>query len=164
MEKSFDQVEPETFDLADVASQATAAYQSLDPDHQIRYAGPNAGCMMSGSPELMVQLLDKLVDNARDFTAKGDVIEVRLEDQGAHWRLQVYNAGPPLPEHLASEIFNPFVSLREGPQEGHLGQGLQIVRLIAAYHRGQVHARNVLNPAGVVFDVMLPRQTQSHKT
>lgn len=158
LEKSFDQVEPETFDLADVASQATAAYQSLDPEHTIRYAGPASGCMMSGSPELIVQLLDKLVDNARDFTPEKGLIEVRLEDQGAHWRLRVYNAGQPLPDHLASEIFNPFVSLREGPQEGHLGQGLQIVRLITAYHRGQVHARNVENPAGVVFDVMLPRQ------
>ncbi|ENO15504.2 histidine kinase [Marinobacter nanhaiticus D15-8W] len=163
LEKSFDQVEPEIFDLADVAGQATAAYQSLDPEHEIHYVGPSAGCMMSGSPELIVQLLDKLVDNARDFTPKGEAIEVRLEDQGVYWRLQVYNAGPPLPEHLASEIFNSFVSLRERPQEGHLGQGLQIVRLITAYHRGQVHARNVLNPAGVMFDVMLPRQSPTHK-
>lgn len=158
LEKSFDQVEPETFDLADVAGQAMVAYQSLDPDHDIRYLGPASGCPVSGSPELIVQLLDKLVDNARDFTPADGVIEVRLEEQGSHWRLQVYNAGPFLPDHLASEIFNPFVSLREGAQEGHLGQGLQIVRLITAHHRGQVHARNVRNPDGVVFDVMLPRQ------
>ncbi|WP_227545975.1 ATP-binding protein [Marinobacter fonticola] len=158
LEKSFDQVEPEVFDLADVASQAAAAYESLDPDHAIRYAGPASGCKMSGSPELIVQLLDKLVDNARDFTPAGGLIEVRLVAQGARWRLQVFNAGPPLPDHLASEIFNPFVSLREGAQEGHLGQGLQIVRLITAYHRGEVHARNSQNPDGVVFDVRLPRQ------
>ncbi|WP_228160640.1 ATP-binding protein [Marinobacter bohaiensis] len=157
LEKSFEQVEPEVFDLADVCHQATAAYQSLDPDHVIRYEGPQSGCRVTGSPELIVQLLDKLVDNARDFTPDGELIEVRLEEHGPDWHLEVFNAGPPLPEHLTSEIFSPFVSLREGPQDGHLGQGLQIVRLITEHHRGRVRARNVENPAGVVFDVTLPR-------
>lgn len=156
LEKSFEQVEPEPFDLADVLAQATAAYQSLDPDHIIRYAGPDQDCKIHGSPELMVQLLDKLVDNARDFTPQGELIEVRLKTTGSQLLMQVYNAGQPLPEHLTSEIFSPFVSLREGSQDGHLGQGLQIVRLIADYHRATVSARNQDFPAGVVFLVSFP--------
>lgn len=165
LEKSFEQAERESFDLADVVAQATAAYQSLDPDHTIRYEGPTSGCPFVGSPELLVQLLDKLVDNARDFTPIGGLIEVRLEDRDAVWHLQVFNAGAPLPAHLTSEIFSPFVSLREGQQDGHLGQGLQIVRLITDYHGGHISARNVGDPDGVVFDLLLPRhppQQPSH--
>lgn len=71
LEQSFDQADREPFDLAEVISEATAAYQGLDPDHHIRYEGPETGCRMTGSPDLMVQLLDKLVDNARDFTPAG---------------------------------------------------------------------------------------------
>ncbi|SDV99733.1 ATP-binding protein [Marinobacter mobilis] len=155
LEQSFDHAEHEDFELAEVAAQATAAYQSLDPGHKIRYQGPASGCPMHGSPELLVQMLDKLVDNARDFTPANGLIEVRLGAQDGHYELSVFNEGSALPEHLASEIFSPFVSLRTGQAEGHLGQGLLIVRLIAEHHRGQAQARNADN--GVAFTIRLPR-------
>ncbi|GGY58782.1 ATP-binding protein [Marinobacter zhanjiangensis] len=158
LEQSFDQAEPENFDLAEVMAEATAAYQSLDPDHQIRYRGPAHGCPITGSPELMVQLLDKLVDNARDFTPVGGQIVVSLVRAGPILRLSVFNEGPALPEALARDIFNPFVSVREGSGEGHLGQGLLIVRLIAEHHGGSVRAGNHADQgvAGVRFEVDLP--------
>lgn len=158
LEQSFDQAEPERFDLAEVMAEATAAYQSLDPDHQIRYQGPSHGCPITGSPELMVQLLDKLVDNARDFTPEKGQILVSVVRTGPVLRLSVFNEGPPLPEALAQDIFNPFVSVREGSGEGHLGQGLLIVRLIAEHHGGSVRAGNHADQgvAGVRFEVDLP--------
>ncbi|MEQ9545511.1 MAG: ATP-binding protein [Marinobacter sp.] len=154
LEQSFDHAEKERFALAEVMDQTTRAYQQLDTNHRIVYKGPTQGCAMNGSPELIVQLLDKLVDNARDFTATGDLIEVRLSPQGNSLQLGVFNQGPPLPEHLGSDIFNPFVSIRKGPQEGHLGQGLLIVKLIAQHHGGSVTASNEAN--GVLFTVSLP--------
>lgn len=159
LEQSFDHAEKEAFDLADVAAQATQAYQSLDPAHRINYRGPAHGCTLHGSPELLVQLLDKLVDNARDFTPDGGAIEVCLQARPRHLELSVFNEGSSLPGHLASEIFSPFVSLREGSQEGHLGQGLLIVRLIAEHHGGQVQACNDTSEgrSGVRFTVTLHR-------
>jgi signal transduction histidine kinase len=158
LEQSFDQAEPERFDLAEVMAEATAAYQSLDPDHQIRYQGPANGCPITGSPELMVQLLDKLVDNARDFTPEGGHIVVSVARAGPILRLSVFNEGPELPEALAKDVFNPFVSVRDGSGEGHLGQGLLIVRLIAEHHGGSVRAGNQVDRgvAGVRFEVDLP--------
>lgn len=155
LEQSFDHAEHEDFELAEVAAQATAAYQSLDPGHRIRYQGPASGCPMHGSPELLVQMLDKLVDNARDFTPANGLIEVRLGVRDGQYELSVFNEGSALPEHLASEIFSPFVSLRTGQAEGHLGQGLLIVRLIAEHHRGRAQAANADN--GVAFTIHLPQ-------
>lgn len=154
LEQSFDHAEKETFDLAEVASQTVQAYQALDQDHRIHYAGPASGCLCHGSPELLVQLLDKLVDNARDFTPAHGRIEVGLKEDARRLELSVFNEGSSLPEHLASEIFSPFVSVRSGQQEGHLGQGLLIVRLIAEHHNGQVMASN--DTGGVRFTVLLP--------
>ncbi|KPP97377.1 ATP-binding protein [Marinobacter sp. HL-58] len=154
LEQSFDHAEKETFDLADVAAQTTHAYQSLDPEHKIEYSGPAKGCPCHGSPELLVQLLDKLVDNARDFTPAGGRIEVRLKPGPKQLELSVFNEGSSLPENLSSDIFSPFVSVRTGKEEGHLGQGLLIVRLIAEHHNGQVLATN--EPGGVRFTVVLP--------
>ncbi|MGM0570044.1 ATP-binding protein [Marinobacter sp.] len=158
LEQSLDQADRELFDLAAVISEATAAYQGLDPDHRIDYEGPETGYRMNGSPELMVQLLDKLVDNARDFTPAGGLVLVSLTRSGDQLRLSVFNEGSSLPGDLSGEIFNPFVSVREGSGEGHLGQGLLIVRLIAEHHDGQVQAGNHKHDGvpGVRFDVTLP--------
>lgn len=154
LEQSLDHAEKETFDLAEVVAQTTLAYQELDPEHRIRYSGPDNGCPCHGSPELLVQMLDKLVDNARDFTPDQGRIEVRLRRLPGQLELSVFNEGSALPDNLTSDIFSPFVSVRTGKQEGHLGQGLLIVRLIAEHHGGAVMATNELN--GVRFRVMLP--------
>ncbi|MCM0613600.1 histidine kinase [Marinobacter sediminum] len=158
LEQSFDHADKETFDLANVVAQATEAYQALDERHRIRYAGPPEGCTMTGSPELMVQLLDKLVDNARDFTPADGVIEVNLERTSNELCLSVFNQGSALPGTQATDIFGPFVSLRDGREEGHLGQGLLIVRLIADYHGARVEAANAVQGTidGVRFRVIIP--------
>ncbi|EHJ03297.1 dedicated sortase system histidine kinase [Marinobacter sp. DSM 26671] len=158
LEQSLDHADKEQFDLAEVAAEATAAYQALDSSHQIRYSGPQAGCKITGSPELMVQLLDKLVDNARDFTPQDGLIEVGLETTSEGLCLSVFNEGSTLPEDTTTDIFSPFVSMRDGQEQGHLGQGLLIVNLIADYHGAHVEARNRAQGGidGVCFRVMIP--------
>ncbi|PHQ25189.1 histidine kinase [Marinobacter guineae] len=158
LEQSLDHADKEPFDLAEVAAQATAAYQALDSSHNIRYSGPETGLQLTGSPELIVQLLDKLVDNARDFTPEGGLIEVGLETTAEGLCLSVFNEGSSLPDSAATDIFSPFVSLREGQEQGHLGQGLLIVSLIADYHGGRVDAQNRTQGGidGVWFRVIIP--------
>ena len=158
LEQSFDHADKEAFDLADVIGQATAAYQSLDEHHQFDYAGPESGISLMGSPELMVQLLDKLVDNARDFTPQDGRIQIGLEQTERHTCLFVFNEGSTLPDNPDTSIFSPFVSVREGREEGHLGQGLLIVQLIADFHGGRVEAGNETrnDSEGVCFRVIVP--------
>jgi signal transduction histidine kinase len=158
LEQSFDNADKEAFDLADVISQATAAYQILDPHHQFNYTGPESDINLTGSPELMVQLLDKLVDNARDFTSEGGRIFIGLEQTEHSVCLSVFNEGSALPDNPDTSIFSPFVSVREGKEEGHLGQGLLIVQLIADFHGGHVEAENEVRNGidGVCFRVIIP--------
>ncbi len=96
------------------------------------------------------------MDNARDFTPEQGRIEIDLKHRASGLELSVFNEGSTLPEHLAGEIFNPFVSIRDGKDQGHLGQGLLIVRLIAEYHGGTVQATNENAGGGVRFRVSLP--------
>ncbi|MGO1461445.1 MAG: ATP-binding protein [Marinobacter sp.] len=158
LEQSFDHADKEMFDLADVIGQATAAYQALDSHHQFDYAGPESGVNVQGSPELMVQLLDKLVDNARDFTPQDGWIQIALEQTESHICLLVFNQGQALPNNAGTSIFSPFVSVRKGREEGHLGQGLLIVQLIADFHGGRVAASNEVRNKhdGVCFRVFVP--------
>ncbi|MBQ0764165.1 histidine kinase dimerization/phospho-acceptor domain-containing protein [Marinobacter psychrophilus] len=159
LEQSLEAEHKEVFDVADVLTQVTAAYQALDPHHVIVYQGPEQGSHVLGSPELLVQLLDKLVDNARDFTPSGQRIELDLRRVDQGWQLSVFNQGSRLP--AGADIFSAFVSHRAGEldtPEHHLGQGLLIAQLIANYHLTRLEAdnqsRNGLD--GVAFQLVIP--------
>ncbi len=105
-------------------------------------------------PELIVQMLDKLVDNAVSFCPPDGEIILRYEDTDKGAVIEVINDGPLLPEHMQQQLFDNMVSLRETSDAVHLGLGLHIVRLIVEYHRGQVSAHNREDGKGVFFRVV----------
>ncbi|MAL97783.1 MAG: histidine kinase [Alteromonadaceae bacterium] len=152
LEKSLTRTTSERFDLAVVVEAVAQGYRSLDP--RVDYLGPTQPCVVLGAADLLVQALDKLLENARDFTPPEGRIEIRLERGTSEHVLSVCNDGPPLPDAMAEHIFDSFVTLREPGGEGHLGQGLVIVRLVAAFHRAKVAARN--RKGGVCFTLRLP--------
>src|SRR6185503_11392304 len=98
--------------------------------------------LMTGAPELIVQMLDKLVDNAVDFSADGATISIVLRAESDHAELSVANPGPPLPPEATAKLFESLWQSRpeaDTPQERrrpHFGLGLYIVRLIAEFHGG----------------------------
>jgi signal transduction histidine kinase len=59
---------------------------------------------------------------------------------------------------MRDQLFDSLVSIREhGDGRPHLGLGLHIVALIAAFHGGRVGAFDLPDGSGVVFKVWLPR-------
>ena len=63
---------------------------------------PN-GVEITGAPDLIVQMLDKLIDNAVDFSAEGATIVVKLHAEPSWAELSVANPGPPLPPEAATD-------------------------------------------------------------
>ena len=74
------------------------------------------------------------------------------------WGREVENQGPPLPERMRTRLFESMVSIRPSGGDGgpHLGLGLYLVRLIAAFHGGQAVARDREDGDGVQVAVTLP--------
>ncbi|WNO09780.1 proteobacterial dedicated sortase system histidine kinase [Teredinibacter sp. KSP-S5-2] len=116
-----------------------------------------------GSGELLVQMLDKLVDNAADFCPEKGKIELGLYRHNNDVVFTVHNEGPPLPSHMHGQLFDSMVSVRDKDipdNEGHhLGLGLYIVRLISDFHRGEVQGYNVPDHSGVIFEVRIPAKS-----
>ena len=79
-----------------------------------------------GVPDAIAQLLDKLVENARDFAPAGTAIRVSLERAGGFCRIAVENDGPAIDPDLLPRLFDSMVSVRPEGQShgGHLGLGL----------------------------------------
>ncbi|HEX9585374.1 MAG TPA: proteobacterial dedicated sortase system histidine kinase, partial [Gammaproteobacteria bacterium] len=159
LEEALQSAERVEFDLAEVVAASVESYRQAWPALNLDYAAPAGPCRMNGVPDLIVQMMDKLVGNARDFTPPEDRIRVRLESAQGGYVLRVANDGPPLPGHMSERLFDSMVSIRERKSgaEPHLGLGLYIVRLIAEFHGGKVAAQNVADGTGVEFRVVIPR-------
>jgi two-component system, OmpR family, sensor histidine kinase ChvG len=159
LEQILRNAEREPFDLGRVVSGCVAGYTGAFQQHRFELKLPERRIELMGSPDLIAQALDKLVDNARDFSAPGEPILIELDRDETQARLSVSNSGPLLPETMQKQLFESMVSLRSGASKAaapHLGLGLFIVRLIAEFHQGQAAARNREDGSGAIFSIVLP--------
>ena len=157
VEESIKQAEVVNFDLRELLSSAIAAYRDGFPQAHIALETPPDPCFIRGAPDLLVQLLDKLIENAVDFCPAAGVITVRLERTMGNYALQVQNDGPPIPPALHGRLFESLFEQRQDRDDKpHFGLGLYIVRLVAEFHGGTAVADNRADGGGAIFTVTLP--------
>ena len=148
----------EEVDLVELIRGCVEGYRLANPGRGIELAAPPGPLWLRLAPDLIVQMLDKLIANALDFGLPGRPIRIELQAQDRDILLKVLNFGPLLPLEHGQALFDSMVSIREkGGVEAHLGLGLYIVRLIAECHGGRVEAENLPDGSGVCFRVRLSR-------
>lgn len=159
MERAVAVAESEEFDLRALVADCAEGYRALLLPRRLQTMLPPAPLMLRGAPDLIVQALDKLVDNARSFCPADGWVLIGLARTGQGVELVVANAGPGLPEGMQERLFDSLVSLRGADQRGdgqpHLGFGLHLVRLVAQRHGGFARAANLPNGDGVEFRLVL---------
>jgi signal transduction histidine kinase len=152
--------EHEAFDLARLLADVGEGYRDMLAPRRLRLDGLEAPCLFHGAPELLVQALDKLVDNARGFTPDDGEIGIALKRGVRDVVVEVRNTGPCLPEAMRHRLFDSLVSLRDRSRGAdgavHLGFGLHVVKLVAAAHGGGAEADNLEDGSGAVFRLRLP--------
>jgi signal transduction histidine kinase len=154
VEELMKNAEFERFDLRAALRSTTNAYRDAYPKRSFAFTSDIDQVFAQGSPELLIQMLDKLVDNAVDFSNDGDTITIGLASDDDRIDVTVTNPGPPLPERMRAQLFDSMVSMRGGKDSRHLGLGLYVARLIAEGHGGRISAHNV--QGGVCFTVTVP--------
>lgn len=160
LEQTLQDLEPELFDLNDVVGASAESYRSVWPEQLFHCRACTEPCPVVGMPDLVVQMLDKLVSNAVDFAAPDTPVEISLERRAGGIELAVRNQGPLLPEAMSDELFQSMVSIRSPAalQDPHLGLGLYIVRLIAEAHGAQARAFNLEDRSGVCMQIVFPER------
>jgi signal transduction histidine kinase len=157
VEEAIQQAERTRFDLAAVTRAAVEAYGQAFPTRRFSLETPDTAIELTGAPELIVQMLDKLIDNAVDFSAPGSTIAIRVRSGEDGAAIEVENPGPALPPGAEGRLFESLWQSRTGgDSRPHFGLGLYVVRLIAEFHRGNAAAANLADGSGVRFTVRMP--------
>ena len=169
LEQMLSSTEKIDFDLHQVVKGCISGYQQIYPtvtfNLNLDVKALNASTfLLHGSPEHIVQLLDKVVSNGVEFSQDNIItIELQKSSNKHNAELLISNNGILLPEQLRESLFDSMVSLRDENQKAqdkqvvpHLGLGLYISRLICQFHQGNISAYNHQNPAGVTVHISLP--------
>ena len=159
LEQSLAVAERERYDLVPVVRGCVEGYRIAYPDARFALELPPHAEVL-GSPDLAAQLLDKLVENAVDFSRGDEPVKVSLAsgDEGAAL-LTVANKGPALPPGAKARLFESMISVRQTRDAAghpHLGLGLYVARLIAEFHGGSILAADLPDGAGVAVRVRMP--------
>ena len=147
----------ETFDAAAVVQGCVEGYRLAYAPREFELLLPKSEARVQGAPDLLAQMLDKLVENAVDFAVPGTPVRVQLASDRDQLLLRVENEGQRLPDAIRESLFDSMQSLRSAPSGGvpHLGLGLYIARLVAEFHGGALRAENLASGRGVAFEASL---------
>ncbi|MCK7593920.1 ATP-binding protein [Pseudomarimonas salicorniae] len=157
VEQAIAGAEGEDVELVGMLRQCAEGYRALLAPRRLELSLPDGELWLHCSPELLVQALDKLVDNARGFCPADGWVRLSLERGLDGPQIVLANSGPTLPEAIRGRLFESLVSQRPGShkQGVHLGFGLFIVRLVTELHGGRAEAGDLPGGDGVEFVLSL---------
>lgn len=154
-------------DFGAMVEGCVSGYRLAFPKQVFAFEPPTQPAWVMAVPDAIAQMLDKLVQNAVDFATPDTPIVVRVSREtkaSGKMRdlgksdivvLSVANTGPALPTDTTT-LFESMISIRASAQkDGHLGLGLYIARLVAAFHGGTISAKNREDGTGVILNVSL---------
>lgn len=131
---------------------------SADAAHVLpRWGAPVQPVWVDADELLLEHLVNNLVGNAQDWAPRANLapqvwVELRQDDASAAAVIVVSDNGPGVDDEAAGNIFNAFVSLKEGG----MGMGLAICRSIVEAHQGRIEVGRDPVLGGARFTVVLP--------
>ena len=161
LEQSIKSIDKEPVDMVRFLRTYIDSIQSINTDIDFIYTTTVTEQELIVSPELIAQLLDKIINNAISFHQHGTPISIYLTSKQQYLVIEINNIGPLVDSNKMESIFNSLTTYREPKnkyQEAHLGLGLYIARLISLYHGGSLEVSNKPENHSVSFYIRLPVQ------
>lgn len=114
---------------------------------------PDQRIPLHGQRQRLVQMLIRLLDNARRFTPAGGTVALRIAVEGTQATVRVIDHGAGIEPERLSSIFE----LPDGPRSSErLGISLMLARACARDHGGDLIAHSEGTGRGSEFSVRLP--------
>jgi two-component system sensor histidine kinase ChvG len=152
--------QPRVIELARLISDIVGTYRATARPGDVRVEfTPHSGAETArvlGREGPLGQILRNLIDNARSFSPRGDVVSVGLLKVRDEVIATVSDNGPGVPPENLETIFERFYTSRPKGAAfgGNSGLGLSIARQIAVAHGGTLRAENRIGPQGEVLGAL----------
>ncbi len=158
IDEALHQAEIRIFDIAALLKEYVENSQQKHSDRRLVFQGPESGVFIEGNDIWLVQLLDKIKDNALDFALPETDILFQLDlHQINQLVIRIKNEGKEIGQQQLDGLFQGMASQREGKTEiPHLGIGLYVAHHIARFHHGCLHITNRKDKQGVEVVLLLP--------
>ncbi|MFT7052476.1 MAG: two-component system sensor histidine kinase ChvG [Psychromonas sp.] len=158
IEQSLQHSEKQQLKFNDLVDGCVQGYQMTYPAFHFQLSMPQQALQIIADPDFIVQLFDKLIANAMEFSKTVNAIEITLKMEGKFAYLLVSNIGPLLPDNMTDQLLNSMVSVRtkNSQDKTHLGLGLFIAKMIAEFHQGEITIQNRQDGLGVEVLLSLP--------
>ncbi len=112
------------------------------------------GCPSMVTADSIPRVIDSLVDNAVDFSAKGQSVVLRSERRGNFCIFEVVDSGPGVAKEHESKLFSVFFTTKPDGYGLSLSSGRKALRDLGG---DLVYAKN--NNGGAIFKLKIPRET-----
>lgn len=109
------------------------------------------GAMVYADPDLLLQVLLNLIQNAIRVTEPGGEIQMKQVQQNAATVLEIIDGGQGMSAEVQKQIFDPFFSTRKDGT----GLGLAISHQIVEQHHGRIEVNSRVGQ-GTIMKVILP--------
>nr|WP_241263011.1 ATP-binding protein [Parahaliea mediterranea] len=135
---------------------ADADFEARANDKQVGLEAAPEQALVTTSGDLLRKTFDNILRNAVLYTPAGSRVTVRVNRSGAHYQVEVQDAGPGIPEDELAHIFDAFyrVDTARARDTGGYGLGLSIARRAVEQHGGNIRAENT--DTGLLVTVLLP--------
>ena len=106
----------------------------------------------------MSRAIGNLLTNAIRHNPAGSLLSVSLTEESEHIIIQIADSGATIPEAIAGNLFEPFISGSDSRSSGSgTGLGLAIVKKVAEQHSGEVFVSDAPAPYTKMFVLRLPK-------
>ena len=151
-------ITPCSVELPQIIEEISQEFRLKNKAQRLLLELPDELPAVTGDPDLLVQVLRNLLDNAFRYARSQVTVRVADSDR-AEVSLSVVDDGPGIPKERIGELFNQFAQL-DRPKGGHgykgTGLGLAICREIIEGHRGRIWAESAPGE-GAAFRFVLPK-------
>ncbi|HIF9334926.1 TPA: sensor histidine kinase [Photobacterium damselae] len=130
----------ESVDIVDVVNTIADIYVDVADDAGmiLNVHTPKLPLVIQGDRELLIQQLANLVENALRYCPKGSELALICRGGNKHIMIEMKDNGPGIPEQEKERVFERLYRINKARNDGGLGIGLSLVKVIAELHRGNV--------------------------
>lgn len=139
LKNSIEAINKENLDICEIIDEILLSHEVQIRSKEIQTQKECNSLNINTDRKIMFKIIDNLINNAINYTPKGEKIKVTLSEKA----LTITNYGAFIEEELLPNIFEPFVS-SNSENRGH-GLGLYIVAYYAKQLNYEVKIRNINN-------------------